>query len=719
MGTPTHFLMDFIPRVSEKRVLHWIGVATVYLLIALALTYPLAFQLGTHLAGDSGDPEQAVWEIWWYREALMQHRVHPADVRSLFHPDGAYAPAITLQSYPALMGLLLSFLDPRLTYNLIFLSSFIMTGLATYALCLRLTGDRPAAFLGGVVYAFSAYNLAQATAGHVWTIQLQWFPLLALGLITLFNQPRPRTGLASGVVFGIVLLTHPVYAAFFGALFPIAFALYQLTQGWRPSKPFLQAGGLGLVIALIVTIPWLGPFVSQLIRGEAGYGQAMGTVEFSPDLLSFFLPPPDNPVLRLVDPLENLSRQAVGRNVYEGIVYLGLIAVTLSFVAVRRDLQKTFFWLALGLSAAVLSLGPFLRVGGEVWQYWVEGRSSHLILPYALVKALPVLSMGRTPGSFSVITTLCLAVLASFGGRRVLARLPTRVFKWAGATGLAAIFLLESLVRFPFPTGPAAPHPAYDSIRDLAPGNGVLEFPLPGSGAGSRPMLYQTYHRKPLVGGYLVRVPQETAAKAEEIARWVLPGDIVRQPGRSPLQLNQWKVGAVILHGDLLEPQSFDSIARYLERDLGLPVYLQDDLIIFRVPDEPSPQLLAPEFELVGGWYGLEIRSGIPTRWVETEASIRLSREEPWQGRVRFNASSFHRTRRFEVEVNGQVVGQFEAPRDVFATYVTEPVRLSPGTNLLRFRSLSGCDVPLALGVGLDGRCLSVALQDVELAEKV
>src|SRR4051794_10228462 len=52
---------------------NWIVLA-LYSLLAIALTFPLAFQLGTNIRGgaSTSDSFLSLWYMWWYGRALEQ-----------------------------------------------------------------------------------------------------------------------------------------------------------------------------------------------------------------------------------------------------------------------------------------------------------------------------------------------------------------------------------------------------------------------------------------------------------------------------------------------------------------------------------------------------------------------------------------------------------------------------------------------------------------------
>jgi hypothetical protein len=209
-----------------------VGVLASYGVLALAMTWPLARQLGTAIPGDSFDGWQNVWNLWWMREAwLVQHG--SAYFTSLLHaPTGVDLRFQTMAPFNGLATLpiqLTAGLFPA--YNAAVLLSFVLGGhgaylLALYALRgwrrqvdkytsrqgtegeggkggkrgesgdqLAITGQRSlvtaprspftvqaSAFLAGVIFAFSPYHFAH-TLGHLQLIALQWIPFYVLYLL--------------------------------------------------------------------------------------------------------------------------------------------------------------------------------------------------------------------------------------------------------------------------------------------------------------------------------------------------------------------------------------------------------------------------------------------------------------------------------------------------------------------------------------------------------
>ena len=170
-----------------------VGVLALYALLALAMTWPLARQVGTAIPGDSFDGWQNVWNLWWMREAwLVQHG--SAYFTSLLHaPTGVDLRFQTMAPFNGLATLPIQLTAGLLpAYNAAVLLSFVLGGygaylLALYALRVRcqvsvrfrcqVSSFHAAAFLAGVIFAFSPYHFAH-TAGPFAAHRLAVDPLL-------------------------------------------------------------------------------------------------------------------------------------------------------------------------------------------------------------------------------------------------------------------------------------------------------------------------------------------------------------------------------------------------------------------------------------------------------------------------------------------------------------------------------------------------------------
>src|SRR4029077_12562144 len=68
--------------------------------------------------------------------------------------------------------------SPLLAYNVVFLLSFALSGLATFLLASELSGSRGAGFLGGLAFGFFSYRWHHIV--HLQSLSTQWLPLALL-----------------------------------------------------------------------------------------------------------------------------------------------------------------------------------------------------------------------------------------------------------------------------------------------------------------------------------------------------------------------------------------------------------------------------------------------------------------------------------------------------------------------------------------------------------
>ena len=166
-------------------------IIALYALLALAATHPLWQHLGDALPGDVGDPVLNAYILAWDAHALVVDPVHLFDANFFFPLPGTLAFSENL-SGTALLALPLMLLsgEPVLTYNLVFLSSFVLAGAGMYLLVLHITRRRVAAFAAGVAFAFAPYHIA--SLAHLQLLTIGWLPLLVLALSRILRDSNKK-----------------------------------------------------------------------------------------------------------------------------------------------------------------------------------------------------------------------------------------------------------------------------------------------------------------------------------------------------------------------------------------------------------------------------------------------------------------------------------------------------------------------------------------------
>lgn len=276
----------------------WRGAAAVfgvYQLIAVAMTWPLARGLAGDVPGDLGDALLNLWILGWGAELVPRLATGQAALAdywnaNIFHPE-----PLALSFSEHLFGQVLQTLPVYhltgnliLAYNLLFLSSFALSGLGMYLLVRDLTGDARAAFVAGLVYAFLPFRVAQAA--HLQSLSSQWMPLALVGFRRFVTGGRVRP-LAGGAA--ALLMQHwscGYYMVFFAPIVPL-FVLHQL---WAHGRFPDVRRWIGLAVAAGAVAAGTWPFLALYLEARAVHGFSRPLSEvvlFSADVYSYLSAP--------------------------------------------------------------------------------------------------------------------------------------------------------------------------------------------------------------------------------------------------------------------------------------------------------------------------------------------------------------------------------------------------------------------------------------------
>lgn len=483
---------DRPPEGARQAVRRGLGFGLGYLLLALLFTWPAPLTATTRTLGLPGDALTNVWNVWWTHQALFVRGQSPFHTDLLLHPEGADLWLHTLSPLNAVAGACLVPLLPlALIYDLLVWLHLVLAGLAAAALSRRVSGSEPGAFVAGAVFMLSAWHAAHAA--HLNLVSTAPLPLALLALLRGAGSERPlRWGLlAAGAIAAAGLLDAYLFM-FAGLAAATAVAALAVERGARTRRHAL-AGAAALLLPLLV----LAPLLLRMVRAAAVPQQnTHDPLAFSADLLGFLIP---GPISAWGAPFAPVWSRFSG-NELELATFVGPLTLALGLFGLWRGVAAQparRVLVALLLLGFLLSLGPTLQVLGV--RTGVPG-------PYRLLVTLfPPLSMAGVPVRFALLCDLSLAVLAGAGVARLAAGRPRRA-----ALGLAALAvglrLVEQLPVSPFPTlGTGVPGLYAHVARDE---RAVAVLDLTTLEDQALPLLHQTVHRKPIVGGYLARTPR-------------------------------------------------------------------------------------------------------------------------------------------------------------------------------------------------------------------
>lgn len=576
-----------------------------YLGLTIVTTWPVLPRFMTHIPG-GGDAPWFLWQLWWFKHALLNLRQSPFVTDLIYHPltDVPVTVQTPINEFFTLPLQIAVGVVPL--YNLLFLLSYIFSGYFTYLLGLLLVKRRDLAFLGGVIFAFCAYR-GMRGLGHLSLLTTQWMPLALLCAILCWRRPSWQRGVATGVAAALVALSSPYYLGVF--LFPVLTVGLIYLLCWRYHQlrwhALVQAG----IMAGGIFVLMVGPFYLPLLFvAPEIYAVNQRLAEFiwqySADLLSWAVPAGLHPLWgRYTAPIYN---RFTTPNLMETTVYLGMIPLLLACmtIIVGRSVRSRGFWQLLAITTAVLALGPALHVYG---QEIVRG------LPYQWLLQLPGFDAFRVPSRAGVTTALAVSILTIIALQQLSQQFSATQWRLIWPL-LTLLILIDITPVFPYPTSPIAIPTPYTTIAESTEQSALLELPagefyhsqLHFLDEVSWYMYYQTYHQTPIVSGYLGRRPLRLTDVERNLpfARLFLqdlderrlfdPALIKMMPDpfwpdeirRGQEHLAQQKIGHVLLRCSTRWPTYCPQARTLLQQGLGRPQ--QDDSFMYYQVQQPS-----------------------------------------------------------------------------------------------------------------------------------
>jgi hypothetical protein len=243
------------------------SAALFYLAAALALTWPLALSITHAIPWDMGDPVLNTWILAWSAEHLRRFFSGELTAFSgywdanIFHPSPlalAYSEHLFAQAFQIWPVYALT-RNPVLCYNLVFLSTFVLSGLGAFLLVRDITGSRAAALVAGLMFAFSPYRIPQFS--HVQVLSSQWMPF-ALYALRRHVETGSRSSLWGA---GLALLAQNLSCGYYLLFFlPVAaaYVLFQIAQRdrWSDRRLLVRLTIVALVV-LAITWPFVRPYL--------------------------------------------------------------------------------------------------------------------------------------------------------------------------------------------------------------------------------------------------------------------------------------------------------------------------------------------------------------------------------------------------------------------------------------------------------------------------
>lgn len=493
--------------VIKRRLLSVVALLS-YLAVGVVAIWPVA-PVDAHvmLSCACSDPVQEVWFLGWVPFALL-HGLDPLVSTWINYPYGVNLAENT--SMP-LLGMLLAPITktygPVASYNLLFFLAMPISAFAAFEVLRKLGISFIASLLGGLLYGFSQYEVAQNT-GHLFLSFAPIPPLVFLAFYQIvINNERPKQwSVILAVLLGLELYISEEIVASLMMMLAVGMVVSLLTRRDLKQR-------LGSILTLSI---WGGPFLLFLslpllyvfLAGPFRYSGSGHTIPspYAANLLGSVLP--GYSALISSKSLRSITAMFSGNGTENGS-YIGIplvvFVITTTIVSIRGRGESQLRRLVLGSSimalvSLALSLGSKLRIGSHV---------TRIDLMFVALYKVPLVQ-DLLPARLSLYVSMFTTVVFAVG----LELLDATISRRRGKRGMAAaasalvglLSLLVLLPRWPYGSerNPTPPYFEEAHLVGTAGGTGVLTYPYPLY-PNHYAMLWQAESdfRFKLIGGYI------------------------------------------------------------------------------------------------------------------------------------------------------------------------------------------------------------------------
>lgn len=520
----------------------------VFALLTIVFTYPLSIRPSRVLLDDQPDFHLFVWTLGWTSHALATNPLGIFDA-NIFHPlrlSFAFSENL-LGSGLWTAPLIWVTGNPVLAVNAVSLTSVMLCGLGAFVLARRLGLSVAAAYICGIIFAFSPPRFFRLGQLHLTAVQ--WMPFALAYLHTYLDQRRSRD-----LKIALGFFTLQALASGHGAVF-LAFSMavliayraildHRLAVG-RWISDVGWPGALLLAPALLVAVPY------WLVQRDIGRGGALG--DWTVPAVSYIASPATvhQKIVSLFMSQSEVTATALAF-LFPGYLPLLLSAVTIVLALTRHDAHArhiTFY--------ALLALLTVLMTVGRPVSLW------------PLVYWLPGFNFIRVPSRFLILTVLALAVLSATAFEQLSVRLAPRSRRVL-AVGLCALLMIEfSTIPLAVVAFSARPPAAERWLADQPKPFVVAEVPVSGAMRDhSTYMLHSMAHWQPTVHGFSGFDPPGHMQLYRTMRQF--------PDGESLSAMRSFGVTHVVVHIDRYPPERRDEVSGRLENAPELELVFQE-----------------------------------------------------------------------------------------------------------------------------------------------
>lgn len=721
-------------------------VALIYLTISLILFWPASINPLNVVTGGipnsvfpgTGDVFQNLWTLWWVNHAVFTLHQSPYFTNLLFAPYGSNLVTETLSPIAAFFSLPFQAISLGFSYNVIFFLGFMLSGLFMFMLADHIVKNKYAAFIAGIIFAFSPFHITHAGVGHLNWDSIEFVPIFLLFFLKTMEEKERRilNVLIAAIAFVLLLFFGDPEQGIITVVFLFLFLLVKLINKKTRSEVlnlhFAKSIALMFLLVIIISAPFLYYIFNGVLHGALDLANKFNSMKSymisSVPLPSFFLPSPFND---LFGSITKFYYAIYVDNPTESVAYIGYVVLFLVYFGFKHrtkgNITTILFWLLTVLFFAYLALGPYI----QTWNYNGYGLFYFpgIYLVYSLI---PIFNLVREPGRFELIVTIGLAILAAFGFAALLEKYKQKFKDKNFELYLCAIFAILILIEYngiPISSSLINSYFLHLNISHgyylLAniPSNATIMILPTLQNIGADPtvfhpqvysgmaMYYQIAFQKQMLGGYTSRVNDTQQLPLFQIPISVYGSFLQRGLNfqySSPVSenytnltmylLGKYNVSYVPVIKRAYNSSNFTILTNYLQSQFGTPFYSDNQTTIFFTSNAisrsylksivayPSYGIWSPgcvsDFRCTNFknsfWYGANVR----------EITVFVPQNKT-QITMNFSAIAYNATTRMSVLVEGTSMGfNYSLTQNILN--VSVPLNLSYGLNKVLFYSTPG-----------------------------
>ena len=475
------------PRMRSRGFAEATAVVLAGAALTVALTYPLAFRIDRIGRMNTADGHWSVWVVAWVAHALTTEPLNLYNA-NIFYPHSSTLAFSEANIGAGVIGVPVWLVtkNPHTTHNFVVLVSFVIAFAGAYYLTRYLTGNRSAAAVAGVMFAYCPYIFARTA--HIQLLLTGGLPFCMLAFHRLADRQTVTRAVTLGLLIWAQALSCAYYGIFAALMIGVAVIVVAGTRRLWTSKDYWVAVSLAAFVSIALALPFFLPYLR--VQENAGFARTLDDARMYSANPSAWGASSAWAHRWLLDIMGKFNE----------VLFPGIMATVLGVAGAGSALTSRV--------AASREI-PLLYTIIAVLAFWSSfGPDAGL---YRLFyETIPIFSFLRAPGRMGIMVTLALCVLAA----GVISKLQAR---WGHPVIIGSLLLVITMAELN--NAPlqqyrdVSPPPRAYRVLATLPRGAVIELPYwyqrPNFPRHAEYMLNSTIHWQPLVNGYSDHIPQD------------------------------------------------------------------------------------------------------------------------------------------------------------------------------------------------------------------